>query len=71
MKGKGKDKAHREPASITITIGADGRMYWHELGEEMFEVALAVCPEEPALACRLRGRRKEDDGNSQDAASQA
>lgn len=37
----------------TITLGVDGRLYFHDLPLEMLEVAAELCPTAPAITERL------------------
>lgn len=37
---------------VTITIGPDGRMYFHDLTPELVPVAAALCPNDAELIAR-------------------
>ena len=37
---------------VTITIGPDGRMYFHDLTPELVLVAATLCPVDPELLSR-------------------
>jgi hypothetical protein len=38
---------------ITIRIAPDGRIYFHDITEDLVPVALAVCPEDSAMRRRM------------------
>jgi hypothetical protein len=38
---------------VTISIGADGRVYFHDLDQELIELALAVNPDDKLMRRRL------------------
>jgi len=38
---------------ITIRIAPDGRIYFHDITEDLVPVALAVCPEDGAMRRRM------------------
>ncbi len=40
------------PAAATITIGVDGRVYFHELTPELLPVAAAISPQALSVARR-------------------
>lgn len=41
-----------QPLIATITVGSDGRLYFHDLPLELLEVASAICPESAPLHAR-------------------
>ena len=41
-----------EGLDVTITIGADGRMYFHDLTPDMVPIAAAICPDDSELIAR-------------------
>ncbi len=41
---------------VTITIGADGRVYFHDLPPDLLEVAAALAPEWAGIARRCAAR---------------
>ena len=38
---------------VLISVGPDGRVYFHDLDRELIEVALAINPEDEAMRRRL------------------
>lgn len=40
-------------SDVTISIGPDGRLYFHDLDPELIAVALAVNPTDPLMRRRL------------------
>jgi len=38
---------------VTITVGVDGRIYFHDLLPELLTIAAEICPRDPALLDRL------------------
>ncbi|NLX23791.1 MAG: hypothetical protein GXY55_19230 [Phycisphaerae bacterium] len=40
------------PAAATITLGADGRVYFHDLTPELLPVAAAISPQALSVARR-------------------
>jgi len=50
--GDGSDESGRM-LPITIRIGPDGRVYFHDITEEMLPVARALCPEDRTLSRRI------------------
>ena len=52
-----------EGIDVTVTIGADGRMYFHDLTPEMVPIAAAICPGDAELTARqvmIEGGHRED-----------
>lgn len=49
--GDGSDALGRDLA-VTIRIGPDGVLYWHDLTADLLPVALALCPGDPDLEAR-------------------
>jgi hypothetical protein len=47
------DDAGRD-LTLVVTVGPDGRVLFHDLTEEMLEVARAVCAGDEDLQARLR-----------------
>lgn len=41
-----------EGLDVTITIGTDGRMYFHDLTPELVPIAVAICPDNSELMAR-------------------
>lgn len=52
MSRRGTKTTVEEPFA-RITIGSDGRIYWHELTPELLEIASALCGEDAALQRRI------------------
>jgi hypothetical protein len=46
------------PGDILIRISADGRVSCDGVPEDLLEVLAAVCPRDPALACRMEALRR-------------
>jgi hypothetical protein len=47
----GSDHSGRDLA-VTIRIGPDGSLYFHDLTADLLPIALALCPQDLALAAR-------------------
>jgi hypothetical protein len=45
---------------VVISIGSDGRVYFHDLDRELIEVALAINPQDEAMRRRLAICRRRD-----------
>lgn len=59
---KGNERFQRsEESCATITIGVDGRLYWHVVTREMLEIAAEICPQDATLRRRLATARKQND----------
>lgn len=41
-----------ERLPLTIRIGRDGRVYFHDITADLLPVALALCPDDPVLQHR-------------------
>lgn len=54
------------PATITITIGADGRLLFHDLTAQSLPVAAALCPDDAELRQRLETYEAFEKGNHGD-----
>ncbi len=50
------DQAGRSPVEATITIGVDGRVYWHDVTSELLAVMVEVCAEPSAMVRRQAAR---------------
>jgi hypothetical protein len=55
----------RPPPVATITVGVDGRVYFHDVTPDILSVAAAMCPEAPTIldrqaAARAAGRKRND-----------
>jgi hypothetical protein len=48
-----------QPGTVTITLGADGRVYWHQLTSPVLELALMLSPQDAGLRDRLPAARTE------------
>jgi hypothetical protein len=53
------------PPVATITVGVDGRVYFHDVTPDILSVAAAMCPEAPTVrdrqtAARVAGRKPND-----------
>ena len=46
-----------EPEVVTITVGVDGRVYFHDLTPEVLSVAAEICPNAPAVLGRQIAQR--------------
>ncbi|MFH1107950.1 MAG: hypothetical protein V1790_01945 [Planctomycetota bacterium] len=49
----------KKELEVTITIGADGRIYFQDLPSQLLPVAEALCRSDPELALRLSAAERE------------
>jgi hypothetical protein len=54
----------RNKRDVTVTIGADGRVLFHDLPPELLPVAALLCPGDPGLKLRCRAARALEKGRS-------
>lgn len=59
------NRGREESLAATITIGVDGRLYFHDVTPDILSVAAAICPQAPAVRCRraawnATGRENDD-----------
>lgn len=41
------------PEALEITIGPDGRLFFHDLTAEILPAACALCPQDPEISQRM------------------
>ncbi|HKQ48033.1 MAG TPA: hypothetical protein VJZ71_08195 [Phycisphaerae bacterium] len=49
---------------VTITIGADGRMYFHDLTPELVPIAAAICPNNAEVMARQVAIKESERNNA-------